>query len=843
MSSHSLPRQACFGVLIVFLVVTSKAFDRPTYSQFLNDNNGLTSSQLLTRAQPVSPYYSSIVQGTSGMQCVFLDSITKKYSLTDDELNLLKKNGFVITERMNSSIGYSFGRTLHDIYRKDLPVFVTTDAVLYALHKSYDTILMEVEEYTLFPKLKSLLTALYEAMPALISSYQGNALMQTALSDVDCYVSMALSLVDSAKKTPHLVGVSKIDSLWNLIANAQMVKLPLFSVTARAIDFSQFTVRGHYTRSPQLTKYFRAMMWLARTDFALTIPKGERDSWDPSDPRRMSIGACLLGELMDAAAVRTQLAEIDKFLTLLVGKSDNLTPEELKSISGRCGVTHASALLADSTFATFQKALMQDTGSGQKILSDIIVADPYSSTPDTLPVSFRLLGQRFIVDSYILANVVYDRIIFNGAKIFRMMPSPLDAMYVLGNNDALPLLKTELDDYPYAPQLTALRYLVDGYESAFWQQSLYNSWLQAIRLLKPIDNQTGLPLFMKTTAWHQEKLNTQLASWSELRHDNLLYAKQSYTSATECSFPHSYIEPYPEVFRQIAAFAQKANETFKDVSSFNRVYFSKLATIMNRLDTLSQKELSQTAFSDSDKVFLQRMLFEQAGSGAPPFSGWYADLFYDNQKVEEKDYTIADVHTQPTDVGGAVVGKVLHVGTGKINLGVFIAPSPSNGFTPMAYVGPVFSYYEKITNDFLRLTDEKWTAFIDSNSIPARPDWVNSFLADGSGAALPAGRNLSGVEYSVGIKSNLKTTKTMPQLLQINNASRQMSVSYVIQHSSSVRLSVYNQLGKAICQQSVLNQGPGKYTMPLQAKSFAPGMYLMELIAGNERISKKIIMP
>ena len=584
-------------------------------------------------------------------------------------------------------------------------------------------------------------------------------------------------------------------------------------------------------------------MWLGRTDFALTIPKGEKDSWDPSDPRRMSIGACLLNELIDAAAVRTQLTEIDKFLTLLVGESDNLTPEELLSISGRCGFTHASALLADATYAAFQNALMEDPASGQKILSDIIMADPFSSTPDTLPISFRLLGQRFVVDSYILANVVYDRIISNGIKVFRMMPSPLDAMYVLGNNDALPLLKSELEQYPYASQLASLRYLVDSYEPDFWNQSLYNSWLQAIRLLQPNDKRSGLPLFMKTTAWHQEKLNTQLSSWSELRHDNLLYAKQSYTSATSCSFPHSYIEPYPEVYRQIAAFAQKANECFKDVSYFNRAYFPRLAEIMNRLDTLAQKELAQTAFSDSEKVFLQKMLFISGESGAPPFSGWYGDLFYDNQKVEDKDYIIADVHTQPTDKGGNIVGRVLHVGTGMVNLGVFIAPSPSNGFTSMAYVGPVFSYYEKITENFLRLTDEKWTASTEKDSLPQRPDWVNAYITNNAGTALPSGRNLSGVEYSTETKANPKTLKITRSFLRISNVSQPISICYGLSSHSAVKLCLYNQRGQLIHHQAMPIKEAGIHIVQMKMKAIPPGMYLIELATERERIAKKVVIP
>ena len=842
-------RDIVFGMLRIGLFISCfcfvvRGFDEEEYHRFVQENADITSAELITRAQPASPYYSSIVRGTSGLQCDYLDSIQDKYSLTASELNLMEKNGFMVTERIAYT---SFGRALHDMYAKDLPVFVTTDAVLYAMHKSYDDILMVVEQRVLLPGIESILSSLYNSMPALAASYdEGASLLDSALHDVDLYVTMALSLAENEKKSPHLVSAGLIDTVWDAVAGEQMAFMPLFSKTERKIDFSQFTVRGHYTRTPSLGNYFKAMTWLGRIDFWLTLPEYKKEQWDPSDPRRMSMGACLLNELIDRASVRGKIAEIDRMLALLVGESDDLTPAELLDITERSHVTDASALLADTIYDVFRKTLVDDPRSEQKILSDFIVMNGADSVPDTLPVSFKILGQRFIVDSYILGNVVYDRIVHNGTKILRMMPDPLDAMYALGNDDALPLLKSDLERYPYGAQLNNLRYLVDAYEPDFWNRSLYNTWLQAIRLLKPDDERTGVPLFMKTTAWHQEKLNTQLAAWSEIRHDNLLYAKQSYTGGSECSFPHSYIEPYPEFYRQIGCFADNAAACFPDGVSLSgiRTYFENLKSVMCRLDTLAQKELSGTAFSDSDKVFLQKMLFIETGSGAPPFSGWYADMFYNKEVVEDSDYVIADVHTQPTDEGGNVVGRVLHVATGKINLGVFIAPSPSNGFAPMAYAGPVFSYYEKITNDFERLTDESWAASIRKDSLPRRPDWVNLFLADNTGEAMPQGRVLSGVEYGVGTVTGPKPLTAAHTVLSINNRSRPMRASFTIPEVSDVKLCVYNQRGQLIGRLSAAHRNAGTYSMLLDFGTMTPGMYLVELVTGKgRRIAKKVIAP
>jgi hypothetical protein len=45
----------------------------------------------------------------------------------NEELALFKKNGFVVSERMGAS---SFGEMFYRIYSRDLPVFITADAVL-----------------------------------------------------------------------------------------------------------------------------------------------------------------------------------------------------------------------------------------------------------------------------------------------------------------------------------------------------------------------------------------------------------------------------------------------------------------------------------------------------------------------------------------------------------------------------------------------------------------------------------------------------------------------------------------------------------------------------------------
>ena len=80
----------------------------------------------------------------------------------------------------------------------------------------------------------------------------------------------------------------------------------------------------------------------------------------------------------------------------------------------------------------------------QRISAQIQVADPAVSEPVPPPISFMLLGQRFSLDSYLLNNLVYDRLVVDGHKVDRRLPSPLDVMYALGNDRAATHLQSEL---------------------------------------------------------------------------------------------------------------------------------------------------------------------------------------------------------------------------------------------------------------------------------------------------------------------------------------------------------------------------------------------------------------
>jgi len=676
------------------------------------------------------------------------------YNLTDYENSLIQSNGFMVSERLSRS---TFGEAFLEIYQKDLPVFISTDAILHAFHRSYDRILEHVELGYIIPNLTSLLQVMHSYINVLNSSYGSNPEMLRMLQDVDVYLTIARKLLGISVNPFYAQNNIEIDTILSYINSEKMKDAFLFSSNCKRIDFSQFKPRGHYVDElhPELEKYFRTMMWLGRIEIYLTRPSST--PYFPCQPQtnedlqRQIIDAVLISELYELSNASPYYENIESVLRFFVGNSDNVTLENIRWLKQRIYLPNASALLDTNICKTFQDTLKNQTFANQLILSQILMGRKPLEPDSIVPASaFLLFGQRFVIDSYVTASVVFDKIFFNGKKVCRLFPSTLDPMFALGNDAAAQLLKPELDQFNYSSNLAALRYLINSYGTDFWDSTIYNMWLNSIRNLNPPINRESLPLFMQTAAFWQEKLSTQLSSWTQLRHDNLLYAKQSYTAGSICSYPYAYLEPFPEFYTGLKHLAKVAIDKFQNLNftdGYFKVkvldYFNSFSEIMDTLGIISQKELDNIPLTSDEDLFLKKIIYNQnPGSGTPPFAGWYARLFFDDPEGQDglmkKDYIVADIHTIPTDCFGAFVRWVKHVGTGPLNMGVFITQNPDG--QNIAYTGPLLSYYDYTTTNFLRLTDQEWESTYLQSAL--RPSWVNIYLADSSGNSKGSGLNL-----------------------------------------------------------------------------------------------------
>lgn len=735
-----------------------------SYFDFRKTNQNINYQDLSSLyAMPSESYYKGYNLTPQLNDVLYLDSVSLKLGMTQAEQQRLKENHFFVTERLTAT---TFAEAFHQVYANDLPVFVSTDAVLHALHRSYSYMLKTIEREILSSNLETLLKKMYDDFPTLAATY-ANKDIDKSLSDIDLYLCVAYALITDKPQQVRLATNESYQMVMDAIGKENMETIPLFcdEPQFRTIDFSQFKVRGHYVysiedkmmRYKSLEPYFRAMMWLGRIDFFLSPPADTpwTKPWDRDEVRRMNIDAFLLNQVLQRSDAKHLYDLHEQIINYFVGISDNMSPLLYNTYLESKQLTSANQLLDDLVFDDYLEGLVTNDTFKQLILGEALFANPDASEPDVLPVSFKLSGQRFIIDSEVLSNVVFDRIIFEKEKVLRMMPKTLDILFALGNNDAAYLLQNEIEHFHYAPNLANMRYLIDNKDDDFWNASLYNIWLGAICDLNPIANNENHPFFMQTSAWHHQKMNTQLGSWAELRHDNLLYAKPSYTSMTACSYPYSYVEPYPEFYSRLGTFTNNTAHFLSQLNlnswEFNQIpaFFSKFSSTMQKLEILAEKELNNQAFSIEEEDWLKRMLFRSGESGAPPYSGWYGELYLNGEEMSKADYITVDIHTQPTDEAGATVGKVLHAGLGKINLGVFMVPQPGTKNNYIVYTGPFYSYYEEITNNFHRMTDQEWEVKVGNKQLPARPDWTASYLLNDEGVLLKEAMALPSV-YLVG---------------------------------------------------------------------------------------------
>jgi hypothetical protein len=68
----------------------------------------------------------------------YFKEVAGALSLSAEEKTIFGKQGVVVVDHVQR---YGMSSAYHAIYTRDLPVLVTTDSILHALHRSYDDIL------------------------------------------------------------------------------------------------------------------------------------------------------------------------------------------------------------------------------------------------------------------------------------------------------------------------------------------------------------------------------------------------------------------------------------------------------------------------------------------------------------------------------------------------------------------------------------------------------------------------------------------------------------------------------------------------------------------------------
>jgi len=520
------------------------------------------------------------------------------------------------------------------------------------------------------------------------------------------------------------------------------------STNPYAEDYSQYVPRGHYTRSEALKRYFKAAMWYGRMAFLL---KGGTDITDAliceEDATIATIQASLVSaELPDVKVDDITCWEIWNRIysvtSFFVGEADDLTPYEyLEAMEKVFGTDFDASKLAEQEALLNLKAELAQMrnpeiygGSGICLIDPPVTKEKlYDCLANTK--GMRFMGQRFVPDSYMFQNLLFPAV---GAYVGRgepftmkmtqlgpqrCFPRGLDIMAVLGSERAYDILEAEGDteyqgeDTSYEEQLNILREEFGVLTEKDWNRNLYWAWLYALRPLIQ-EFGVGYPTFMQTDAWENKELQTVLASWTELRHDTILYAKQSYTPQATSAPPQpqpveGYIEPVPEFYSRMLSLTKMTRKGLAELDALSAEEEARLESlegILERAVNISRDELEGKGLSEDDYAFIRNF-------------GQSLDSIVVGVAAKGKETTIvADVHT---DTNPPM--EVLEEGVGYIDL-ILVAYKVPDGRVIIG-AGPTLSYYEFKQPINERLTDEQWKEMLESGKQPRRPEWLDSFYA------------------------------------------------------------------------------------------------------------------
>lgn len=635
--------------------------------------------------------------------------------LSDEAKEALENYGFVI----DASWGNDEFFEIYESNRyNQYPNFVTVDSLMHTYHLYFQHLLKTIERTYLSSAILGMSQELLQTSEEQLAALKGTEWEEAALRNV-AFFSVGAALQDPSTQIPSEVADVVASELAAIEAGEGIGKS---SITGDDEDYTQYKPRGYYEGDAALEAYFRTMMWYGRINF--------KQADEDLDRSALLMNMALTGEALERwEAVYTVTG-------FFAGASDDCGYFEYKpcldaafgegaSVNDLVGATDAWQSYHELT-AQMRAPQINSVPLGED-------DDPEVSRTEA-EKGYRLMGQRFTLDEAIFEWLTYPESGSNASGDGRMLPDALDVPAALGSDIALQITQDRgASEYAnYDSNVESLRSYLTDETNPVWSQSLYSQWLYTINpLLAPKDE--GYPSFMRTEQWLRKDLQSYLGSYTELKHDTVLYAKQMMAEMgggpLEEKDDRGYVEPEPEVFLRLANLTSATSEGLNNYGMLGdeeRQNLELLRQLATQLSDIATKELTGEAISDDE--------YELIRSYGGQLEHFWQEVY--------KDETDQDLFTSREFPSAVVVdvatngdaGTVLELGTGKAYTMYVVVPV--DGSLRIAS-GSVFSFYQFEQPMSNRLTDTEWRQMMgiemgDNGQYQTTPakqleDWTQDF--------------------------------------------------------------------------------------------------------------------
>ena len=636
------------------------------------------------------------------------------YYASDEMKDKLKKNLFVV----ESDAGFEFFHIYEFNRYIQIPSFITVDSLMHTYHLYFMKLLKNTEKAYLYDTLKTMTDKLYKRCLNDYDTYAGSEWEEAALRNVEL-IAVAKSLLGD---TPSVPDAAKA------VVNAELEKIKnAAGIDASGIidkmeDYSQYKVRGYYEGDETLEKYFKTMMWYGRMTY-------------PVDSAELQKSALLM-------TIAIAEAGIDEWRTIygvtafFAGNSDDNGVAEYIPCILKGYVNDISPENIKKNTTAFDKYLE----AVKELPAPSVNSVPVEMTESNSVKGFRIMGQRFTIDAYIMQNLIYRAVDANAKGEMRLLPHVMDVPAAFGSDVALEIASNDgASAFPdYKTNMDNLRKVVKSIPDSVWDENIYSGWLHSLLPLLEV-KKDGYPAFMKTREWTKKSLECFAGSFTELKHDTVLYSKQVMAEmgggAEEIVDYRGYVEPEPVVYARVAALTVAMRDGLKElgvISSEDAETLDYLTEVCNRLADISTKELTGATVTADDYDFIESY-------GGTLEHLWYKA--YDDgtgEYIDTSDHPaslVVDIATDPN-------GSVLEIADGEPS--VIYVVVPVEGTLRVAR-GVVYNFYQFEVPISGRMTDTEWGVMIGtiptdgeggypeyhkSDNIPAKPDWTMTYRAE-----------------------------------------------------------------------------------------------------------------
>lgn len=640
-------------------------------------------NKLLAREKELKK--QNFVPSQSGYR-VNMDNVVNNMQLKEYPAPLkdkLGRNGFAIVPARHDQ--------LFQLYESNdytnFPNFVTTDLYLQLYHLYFDCLLRDIEQQ----RLHDVVLKLCQRGQQLTANSQW----------LKTYFDVGYALITGQKGAAGTVAEEVKKST---TYEADMSEF----LGCKEIPFQYplFRPRGHYTRNDTLKTYFHAMMWLQTVPFGTDVPSQLQN-------------AIILADLVGSDAQMQQLyQQLFEPMTWLFGTPDNITIMQVYDLmKGR----KANELLKDKKAMDQLRREIESLAQKQtRIKPKFQFSSPYK---------INLLPQRYMPDGEVLQEMVdYD-----SRPTKRAMPKGLDVMASMGVASAERILLDELKEaQQWDGFVAALSKMKQRMKEIDWQQTISNRWMDAVKTLH--ETSDGYPYFMLTPEWQKKDLNAALASWAELKHDAILYAKQPFGAECGGGGPPEpvvtgYVEPNVKFWRKAISLLDATADVLERhhlTTEKGKRATQRLREEAQFLLRVSQEELAGKKLDEADYDALKHIgaTFENISLDLVRDEEQYLMGWNDVEGTDRKVALIADVYT--ANSLNNPEKSVMYVAVGLAD--EIYCVVEVDGYLWLMR-GAVLSYREtRRALDILRLTDEEWQKNLETYPDEGRPSWMQDIM-------------------------------------------------------------------------------------------------------------------